>query len=220
MRLLPDPSSDVSVGVVVSPAAPSGSFVRCVGWTCCVAGGSFRILRPMCRWDLLCRRRLLQDPSSDVSAGLAVSNADPSGSFVKCVARICNATGVSFRIRRRRLLPDPSPDALFKVAVAGGSFWSIRPLCRLDVLCRRRLRAERSPDVSVGFWLVAGSSFRILRPMCRRALLCSRRLLPIPSSDVLVGFAVLPAAPSGSFARWSGGNGCVPGGCWTLHWQT
>ncbi len=219
MRLLPDPSSDVSVGVVVSPAAPSGSFVRCVGWTCCVAGGSFRILRPMCRWDLLCRRRLLQDPSSDVSAGLAVSNADPSGSFVTCVARICSATGVSFRIRRRRrtlrpmhclkLLSPAAPSGAFvrcvgwMCCVAGGSVWSVRPMCRWDFGSSPADRSGSFVRCVGGLCCAAGGSFRFLRQMCWWDLLCCRRLLPDHSLDGPAGMVVFPAAVGHE-----------------LHWQT
>jgi hypothetical protein len=93
---------------------------RMCRWDCCSDGGSFRILRPMCRLDLLCRWRLLPDPSSAVSVGFAVSPglrldpssdvsvvfavslAAPSGSFVRCVGWICCAA--------KRILQDPSSD--------------------------------------------------------------------------------------------------------------
>jgi hypothetical protein len=120
-RLLPDPSSELSLGFVVSPAAPSGSFVRCVGGICCVAGSSYRILCLMCRWDLLCRQRLLSDPSSDVSVGSVVSLAAHSGSFVRCVGGFC--------------------------CVECGSFRILRPMCRWALLCRRRLLPDPSSDV-------------------------------------------------------------------------
>lgn len=102
LRLVPDPSSNVPVGCAVSSAAPSGSFVRCVGWTCCVAWGFFRIRRPICRWDLLCRRRLLQDLSSYVSVGVAVSSAGPSGFFVRCVVVNRCVAGGFFRVNHQR----------------------------------------------------------------------------------------------------------------------
>lgn len=109
----------------MSPAAPPGSVVRCVGGIRCVAGGSSRILRPMCRWDLLCRRpRPLPDQLSDLSVGLAVSPATFSGSFVKYVGGAC--------------------------CVAGGSFLNLHARCRCDLMCRRRLSPDPSFDVSVG----------------------------------------------------------------------
>jgi hypothetical protein len=246
--LFHDPSSDVSVGFAVSLAAPSGSFVRCVGWICCVAGrsfrilrpmclcvaflilrrmcrwdccvvgGSFRILRPMCRWDLLWGRRFLPvpspdvsvgfavspglrlDPSSDVSVGFVVSQAAPSGSVVRN-GWICCVAGGSFQILR--------PMCRLDLLCRQSFVWILRPMCRLDLLCRRRLLQDPSSDGSVGF-AFAGGSFRILRLMCRSELLCRRRMLPDLSPDVPVGLAVSPAASSGSFVRCVGGICCSP----------
>ena len=188
----------------MSPAVRSGSFVPCVGGICCVAGGSFRILRPMCRLDLLCRMRILPDPSSNVSLGFAMPPASHSGSVV----------GGFFRTLRPmhclKLLSPAAPSGAFvrcvgwMCCVAGGSVRSVRPMCRWDFGSSPAARSGSFVRCVGGLCCAAGGSFRFLPPMCWWDLLCCRRLLPDHSLDGPAGMVVFPAAVGRCIGRLDG----------------